>query len=124
MVARSRYLVLWSRLGAFGPRWLDELPAEGKLFEDWGHAACFLPVDDYPLYRWRMLEHSGRGATPAALEAVLRGVAAGEVGIADFESPRGMRNGWWDWKPEKRALEHLLNAGILMIKRREGFPRI
>src|SRR5437773_11285926 len=56
VVARSPYLVLWSRLGdaprcASYPRWLDELLAEGKIFEYWSHAACFLPIEDYPLYR-------------------------------------------------------------------------
>ena len=124
VVARSPYLVLWSRLGTFEPRWLDALLAGGKLFEYWAHAACFLPIEDYGLYRWRMLEHPGRGATPAALETVLRRVREGEVRSTDFESPRGLRNGWWDWKPEKRALEHLFNAGVLMIARREGFQRI
>src|SRR3712207_7702268 len=39
VVARSPYLVLWSRLGPYEPRWLDELLAEGALFEYWSHAA-------------------------------------------------------------------------------------
>src|SRR5512135_3078756 len=56
VVARSPYLVLWSRLGAYPPEWLDELLAEGALFEYWVHAACFLPIEDYPLYRRRMLD--------------------------------------------------------------------
>ena len=30
VVARSPYLVLWSRLGDYDPRWLDELLAEGQ----------------------------------------------------------------------------------------------
>src|SRR5829696_10259786 len=55
VVARSPYLVLWSRLGDYEPRWLDELLAEGALFEYWSHAACFLPVEDYPFYRHRMI---------------------------------------------------------------------
>src|SRR5947208_7653508 len=55
VVARSPYLVLWSRLGAYDPRWLDELLAEGALFEYWSHAACFLPSEDYGLYRRAML---------------------------------------------------------------------
>jgi uncharacterized protein YcaQ len=59
VVARSQYLVLWSRLGCYEPRWLDELLAEGKLFEYWAHAACFLPIEDFPLYRRRMLDTAG-----------------------------------------------------------------
>src|SRR5215216_7481056 len=55
VVARSPYLVLWSRLGDYEPRWLDELLSEGTLFEYWSHEACFLPIEDYPLYRNRML---------------------------------------------------------------------
>src|SRR5262245_47310877 len=54
VVARSPYLVLWSRLGDYEPRWLDELLAEGAIFEYWSHEACFLPIEDYPLYRYRM----------------------------------------------------------------------
>jgi uncharacterized protein YcaQ len=33
VVARSPYLVLWSRLGDYNPTWLDELLDEGSLFE-------------------------------------------------------------------------------------------
>ena len=51
VIARSPYLVLWSRLGDYDPRWLEELLTEGALFEYWSHAACFLPIEEYPLYR-------------------------------------------------------------------------
>lgn len=51
VVARSPYLVLWSRLGDYDPRWLDALLAEGAIFEYWSHEASFLPAEDYPLYR-------------------------------------------------------------------------
>src|SRR4051812_38954955 len=61
VVARSPYLVLWSRLGDYEPRWLDELLAEGKIFEYWSHEACFLPIEDYSLYRHRMLDAKGMG---------------------------------------------------------------
>src|SRR5947209_1176260 len=56
VVARSPYFVLWSRLGQYEPSWLDNLLAEGALFEYWSHAACFLPIEDYRLYRSVMLE--------------------------------------------------------------------
>src|SRR5919202_908726 len=61
VVARSPYLVLWSRLGDYDPRWLEELLAEGELFEYWSHEASFLPVEDYPLYRHRMLAADSKG---------------------------------------------------------------
>src|SRR4051794_41350490 len=61
VVNRSPYFVLWSRLGAYEPRWLDELLAEGALFEYWSHEACFLPIEDYSLYRHRMLDAANMG---------------------------------------------------------------
>src|SRR4051812_36514327 len=54
VVERSHYFVLWSRLGDYPLAWVDELLEEGQLFEYWSHAACMLPVEDYPLYRHRM----------------------------------------------------------------------
>src|SRR5439155_11753279 len=58
VVARSQYLVLWSRLGSYEPRWLDDLLPQGAVFEYWSHAICFLPIEDFPIYRWRMLERA------------------------------------------------------------------
>lgn len=132
IVARSPYLVLWSRLGAYEPRWLDELLAEGALFEYWSHAACFLPIEDFALYRGAMLKWrkpTGSWATWVEANAEViarvheRVRAAGPVRSADFarESPGGT---WWDWKPEKIALELLFNQGHLMIARRENFQRL
>src|SRR5262245_18399268 len=56
VVARSPYLVLWSRLGSYQTEWLDELLAEGALLAYWAHAMCFIPIEDYALYRRRMLD--------------------------------------------------------------------
>ena len=67
IVARSPYLVLWSRLGDYSPRWLDELLTEGRLFEYWSHAACFLPMEDYPHYRRQMLHLEAAGSERSAL---------------------------------------------------------
>ncbi|MCA1616383.1 MAG: winged helix DNA-binding domain-containing protein [Acidobacteria bacterium] len=133
-VARSPYLVLWSRLGAYEPRWLEELLAEGELFEYWSHEACFLPVEDYPLYRRRMIEADSMGwkysrewvaAHGAEVDQVLAAVRArGPVRSADFARTDGRAGGWWEWKPEKRALEMLFTAGELMIARRQNFQRL
>lgn len=135
VVARSPYFVLWSRLGAYDSDWLDALLAEGALFEYWAHAACFIPTDDYPLYRYNMrnLAETGSKRTlerlrthATALKKMVAHVRTqGEVRTLDFERPEGAKgNGWWDWKPEKVLLETLFTAGELMVTRREKFHRI
>lgn len=130
VVARSPYLVLWSRLGPYEPRWLDDLLEEGALFEYWSHAACFLPIEDYGLYRRLMLEGTEKTiswmrAHPEAIEHVMARVEEGPVRSVEFERRDGKAGGWWEWKPEKRALEHLFAAGELMISRRDpNFHRV
>lgn len=134
VVARSPYLVLWSRLGEYEPDWLDELLAEGNLFEYWAHAACFLPIEDYPLYRRLMLDGSRhwKGKTEAWIDEHRKVVnhvldhikEHGETRSSDFTRKDGDKGGWWNWKEEKIALEALFNRGDLMIARRHNFQRI
>jgi uncharacterized protein YcaQ len=134
VVARSPYIVLWSRLGDYEIRWLEELLAEGKLFEYWSHEACFLPVEDYRLYRHRMLDAVGMGwhysqswveSHRAEIDALLELIRErGPVRASDFERTDGVAGGWWEWKTEKRALEMLFTKGELMIARRQNFQRV
>ncbi|MFC0250364.1 winged helix-turn-helix domain-containing protein [Massilia consociata] len=134
VVARSPYLVLWSRLGDYQPAWLDELLAEGRLFEYWAHEACFLPIEDYGLYRHRMRDPESMGWKYSATWMRERaGEAAtllehvrtnGPVRSSDFERSDGKAGGWWEWKAEKRTLEALFTAGELMIARRHNFERV
>ncbi|MDC8758477.1 winged helix-turn-helix domain-containing protein [Janthinobacterium fluminis] len=133
VVARSPYLVLWSRLGDYPQAWLEQLLGEGALFEYWAHEACFVPVEDYGLYRRRMLDPAAMGWKYSAqwmserradVEAVLEHIRAnGPTRSADFQRSDGQGGGWWGWKPEKRSLEALFTAGVLMIARRHNFQR-
>lgn len=134
VVARSPYLVLWSRLGSYDPRWLDELLAEGALFEYWSHAASFLPIEDYPLYRRLMLnrhtwnEHNWRAWMESHAELVDQLLTHirdnGAVRNADFERTDGASGGWWNWKDETTALEGLWFQGELMVAKRHNFQRL
>ena len=134
VVARSPYLVLWSRLGAYDPAWLDEHLAEGKLFEYWAHEACFVPIEDYALFRHRMQDPASMGWKYSAewmrerrteVDALLAHIRTnGPVRSSDFERTDGKAGGWWEWKPEKRSLEVLFTAGELMIARRHNFQRV
>ncbi|WP_431227390.1 winged helix-turn-helix domain-containing protein [Burkholderia contaminans] len=135
VVARSPYLVLFSRLGDFAPQWLDEHLAEARLFEYWSHEACFLPVEQFGLMRYKMLDPSGMGWKYAAewheqnrpeIERLLARIRAeGPVRSADFAREDGAKgNGWWDRKPEKRHLEVLFTTGDLMVSERRNFQRV
>lgn len=137
VVNRSPYLVLWSRLGDYQPEWLDELLAEGALFEYWAHAACFLPIEDYPLYRRFMLDAIQARAwpvrwamqwsqeNPEAIERIRSHLHEnGAVRSAEFENKNHPPGGWWNWKEEKNALEALHITGEVMIARRQNFQRV
>ena len=137
VVARSPYLVLWSRLGEYQPEWLDELLAEGALFEYWAHAMCFIPIEDYPLYRRRMLDAIQKKAWPykwavkwsqehpEVVERVRSHLQEnGSARSAEFENKSHVSGGWWNWKEEKDALEAMLFTGEVMIARRENFQRV
>jgi uncharacterized protein YcaQ len=134
VVARSPFLVLWSRLGPYEPRWLEELLADGEIFEYWSHEACFLPAEDFALYRHRMLDAESQGwhysrawveRHRIEVEQLLAHVRErGPVRSSDFTRDDGKKGGWWEWKTEKRALEMLFTAGELMIARRHNFQRV
>jgi uncharacterized protein YcaQ len=130
VVARSQYLVLWSRIGSYTAEWLDELLAEGKVFEYWAHAACYIPIERFPLFEWAMRnEHvnwRGWGVEHADVIDKVRTsvVNAGEMRSVDFKRVDGGAGQWWSWKPEKMALEYLVTTGELMISRRDGFQRV
>jgi uncharacterized protein len=137
VVARSHYLVLWSRLGDYRSEWLDELLAERALFEYWAHAMCFLPIEDYPLYRRRMLDAINEKKwpvkwavewsqeNPQAIERIRTHLREnGAVRSAEFENKDRPPGGWWNWKEEKNALEALLFTGEVMIARRQNFQRV
>ena len=134
VVARSPYLVLWSRLGNIQNSWLDELLAEGKLFEYWAHEASFLPIEDFHLYRHKMIaphsmgwkfNHRWLAENKKQVALVKKHIHNnGATRSADFERKDGKGGGWWEWKPEKRALEVLFTMGELMVARRHNFQRV
>lgn len=134
IVARSPYLVLFSRLGHYPPQWLDDALKNGELMEYWAHEACFLPREDFALMRHRMLSPDNMGwkyrqawmdehaEEIAQLIAHIR--QNGPVRSADFEHPRKGTSGWWEWKPHKRHLEGLFTAGQVMVVERRNFQRV
>ena len=133
VVARSPYLVLYSRLGHYPMPWLDKALERAHVFETWAHEACFAPVQDLALHRsynrgkrqhWglaRGRDNRERGHLEKLLGQITQN---GPVKSSDFERGDGRGGGWWGWKDEKRWLEALFAKGELMVARRENFQRV
>jgi uncharacterized protein len=137
VVARSPYLVLFSRLGNYPVDWLDEALERGEIFECWSHEACFVPSSAFHLHRahaacggkaahWAS-KHAARAhdAQRAGMNTVLERIREqGPLKASDFEGTKRIKTGWWGWKDEKRWLEALFSRGELMVARRERFQRV
>lgn len=138
MVARSQYLLLWSRIGHYDPAVLDDLTygADRQLFEYWLKEACLIPLTEY---RWclpRMVTGEGKSGwwqnwlhsehNSEVVQQVLNRIRIeGGLRAAQFERTDGKKGGgWWDWKPAKRALEYLYANGEVMVGNRIRFQRV
>lgn len=138
VLVRSHYLPLFSRFGAYARELLDRSAygSQRVLFEYWGHEASLLPMEWYPLFRWRMQRaQSGEGvwgrlkryATThqelvTAVLAQLR--ERGPLGAGDLaENTRG-KGGWWGWSQSKEILEWLFWTGVVTTSQRRNFERL
>jgi uncharacterized protein len=129
-VERSHRIVLASRVGIYPRGTVSGLLTRGRIFEYWAHEASLLPVEDFPLFRWRMRGRGHWGSHDRALrdhpevaEHVLAEIQArGPLGSRDFEGEGG--GGMWNWKPAKRVLDSLWDRGDLSIAGRQGFQRL
>jgi uncharacterized protein YcaQ len=139
-LVRSHYLPLFSRLGIYSPTLLEEAAWSGgrhrRLFEYWGHEASLLPLELYPLMRWRMrraaegrgiyqqLARFGREQQPV-IQRVLGAVREqGALGAGSLTTREERAGPWWDWSDEKHALEWLFAAGEVTVAGRRGFERL
>jgi len=134
VVERAHHLTLYSRLGPHERDLLWRAYQERReLMEYWAHAACFLPVEDYPLFRHRMqaarpwgeVQRLERGR-PGYLEAVLEEVRRrGPLAADELEDPGERHTPYWStgWTAGKLALEWLFVTGRLVVAERRGLVR-
>lgn len=139
-LVRSHYLPLFSRLGGYPQALLDQLAwgrnRQRKLFEYWGHEASLLPLELYPLLRWRMerarqgqgiyqqLARFGREQQPTIARVLAAVTEQGALGAGSLSTREERAGPWWDWSAEKHALEWLFAAGLVTVAGRRGFERL
>jgi uncharacterized protein YcaQ len=103
------------------------LPASA--FEYWAHAACILPIDDWPWFAGRRRRYrdavytGGHHAGEAAVSEARARLAEGPVTATDLGGARSS-SGWWNWSEVKAAVEQMLASGEVVVVERRGWKRV
>lgn len=126
VVERAHHHAIASRVPDYKLEWLDELQADGRIFEFYTSDAGYMPMHDF---RFSLCVKEGflarrQPLTQAEInlmENVLDRVAReGPLMVKDFDNDREVASsGWWDWRPSKIALERLYLDGRLMVTRKD-----
>ena len=123
---RTQYLPFFSRLGSYPLDLLHEYAYEQRrTIEYWIHEACMAPVEQYPIFRYRMRQWVAESRWQRFLEEhpdfevdiVSEVDRRGPLSVSDLEMT-GPRIGYWSASPGKMALYHLHRSGRLMISDR------
>jgi uncharacterized protein len=132
VLARSHELVAYARLGAIGRDRIERAywhPRKADTFEYWSHAACLLPIEEWPYYAFRRRAFRARGLRwHQSHETVCSEVLARlrSEGPLTATQLGGAKKGseWWDWSDTKIAVEWLLDTGEVICSRRTGWRRV
>lgn len=145
VLARAHYLPLFSRLGAYdesllnAAAWRDSARSPRLLVEYWAHEAALIPVEDWPLFRWRMRELA-QGRWGYTREISRRGGSlAGDLrdvivergpstpreleDALNIERPAAHKGSWWVRGEVKHLCEAMFAAGELSSIRDDHFIR-
>jgi uncharacterized protein len=135
VLARSQELVPFARLGPIGREavhaayWTQE-PGAARTFEYWAHAACVLPIEEWPTMALRRRAYRTRRdlwrmeVPQPTLDGIKKRLAAdGPLTTTELGGAR-KTPGWWDWSEVKIAVEHLLSFGEVVCVERRGWRRV
>ncbi|MER6691015.1 winged helix-turn-helix domain-containing protein [Streptomyces minutiscleroticus] len=135
VLARSHELVPYARLGAVGRRTVDDAywtpgpDGAPHAFEYWSHAACILPVEEWPHFAFRRRAYRARPhwnheLPDGAYEQVIKQLRA-EGPLTATELGGAKRTSeWWDWSGAKVAVERALMYGEVVCVERRGWKRV
>ncbi|WP_069811041.1 winged helix-turn-helix domain-containing protein [Streptomyces sp. TP-A0874] len=132
VLARSHELVPYARLGRVGRAGIEAAYwGDGRSFEYWSHAACILPIEEWPHFAFRRRARAARGhrwhvlPEPARSCAAVRARLRSEGPLTAAELGGAKRGGeWWDWSETKVAVEWLLDTGEVVCTERRGWKRV
>jgi len=132
VLARSHELVAYARLGPVPRERIERAywhPRQATTFEYWSHAACILPIEEWPYYGFRRRAFAARGMRwhqipeQACDQVLARLRAEGPLTATQLGGAKN-RGAWWDWSETKIAVEWLLDTGRVICARRTGWRRV
>lgn len=134
-VARAHELTLHARLPDYRHESLFELLSQKRAFEHWTHDASLLPAASWPYWSQRCRQRGERilrstwwrermGPNSPLPLIVRRLEQEGPLQSRDFASEHKTSGGWWNWKPEKAALEYLWQSGQISVVGRRNFQKL
>ncbi|MEU4348838.1 crosslink repair DNA glycosylase YcaQ family protein [Streptomyces sp. NPDC023838] len=130
VLARSHELIPYARLGAVGRKAVDAAYwTDGHAFEYWSHAACILPVEEWPHFAFRRRAYRSRphwhhDLPDGAYEQVIKQLRAeGPLTATDLGGAKN-KGEWWDWSESKVAVERALMYGEVVCTERRGWKRV
>ncbi|MET7637613.1 crosslink repair DNA glycosylase YcaQ family protein [Streptomyces sp. NPDC005438] len=132
VLARSHELIPYARLGALERSVIEHAYwSGGHSFEYWSHAACILPIEEWPHFAFRRRARRAKGhrwhrlADRDASTALVRKRLAVEGPLTATELGGAKSSGeWYDWSETKIAVEWLLDTGEVVCTRRRGWKRV
>ncbi|WP_049571652.1 winged helix-turn-helix domain-containing protein [Streptomyces sp. SBT349] len=130
VLARSHELLPYARLGAVGRSAVEDAYwAGGRSFEYWSHAACVLPIEEWPLFAFRRRAYLAREKWNTELPRSAYDKVIAQLrdeGPLTATDLGGAKNGgpWWDWSDSKIAVERALMHGDVVCTRRRGWKRV
>ncbi|MFF7362502.1 DNA glycosylase AlkZ-like family protein [Streptomyces sp. NPDC008125] len=130
VLARSHELVPYARLGGIGRKAVEEAYwSGGRAFEYWSHAACVLPVEEWPHFAFRRRAYRGRPQWHHELPVGTYDTVIAQLraeGPLTATQLGGAKNGgeWWDWSATKVAVERALMYGEVVCTERRGWKRV
>lgn len=131
VVERAHHHAIAARVPDYELDWLQELQADGRIFEFFTADSGFMPMHDFR-FSLPVKESFAANRKPLTrpevnlMQQVLDRVGReGPLMVTDFENDRlEASNGWWDWRPAKMALERLFLDGRLMTTRKKDFKKL
>lgn len=131
VVERAHHHSIAARVADYQLPWLEQLRADGRIFEFWTFATGYIPTHDFryslPVKASFLAKRkSVTAAETNMMNNVINRISReGPLLARDFENDRVKKSsGWWDWRPSKVALERLLLQGKLMTSRRDDFQKV